>query len=44
MPDDGDLTDLIAEFAPDEGLRRLLPVDNRVPSFGFGERDMSGCA
>ncbi|NLU76142.1 amidohydrolase family protein [Streptomyces sp. HNM0575] len=36
MPDDGDLTDLLAEIAPGAGdLRRLL-VDNPVACFGFG--------
>jgi 2-pyrone-4,6-dicarboxylate lactonase len=35
MPDDGDLTDLIAEIVPDEGQRRLLLVDNPIEFFGF---------
>ncbi|MFT4069562.1 amidohydrolase family protein [Paraburkholderia sp.] len=35
MPDDGDLTDLIAQIVPDEQQRRLLLVDNPVEFFGF---------
>lgn len=35
MPDDGDLTDLIAEIVPDDTNRRLLLVDNPAGLFGF---------
>jgi 2-pyrone-4,6-dicarboxylate lactonase len=28
MPDDGDLVDLLADFAPDEALRTQVLVDN----------------
>jgi hypothetical protein len=28
MPDDGDLVDLLADFAPSESLRRTILVDN----------------
>ncbi|MFL9943778.1 amidohydrolase family protein [Paraburkholderia graminis] len=35
MPDDGDLTDLIADIVPDETRRRLLLVDNPARLFGF---------
>jgi 2-pyrone-4,6-dicarboxylate lactonase len=35
MPDDGDLTDLIAEIVPDERQRQLLLVDNPAEFFGF---------
>lgn len=34
-PDDGDLTDLIAQIVPDERQRQLLLVDNPVEFFGF---------
>jgi 2-pyrone-4,6-dicarboxylate lactonase len=41
MPDDGDLVDLLAHFAPDEATRRRILVDNprrlyplQAPSFG----------
>ncbi|GAB2900688.1 amidohydrolase family protein [Paraburkholderia jirisanensis] len=35
MPDDGDLTDLIADIVPDEGLRHKLLVDNPARFLGF---------
>jgi 2-pyrone-4,6-dicarboxylate lactonase len=35
MPDDGDLTDLIAEMVPDETQRHQLLVDNPARFFGF---------
>jgi 2-pyrone-4,6-dicarboxylate lactonase len=35
MPDDGDLTDLIAAIVPDESNRRLLLVGNPAALFGF---------
>jgi hypothetical protein len=28
MPDDGDLVDLLAAFAPDEAIRNRILVDN----------------
>jgi predicted TIM-barrel fold metal-dependent hydrolase len=35
MPDDGDLTDLIARMVPDAARRELLLVDNPTRFFGF---------
>jgi 2-pyrone-4,6-dicarboxylate lactonase len=35
MPDDGDLTDLIAGIVPDEAARKLMLVDNPARFFGF---------
>ncbi|OLL33266.1 amidohydrolase [Burkholderia sp. SRS-W-2-2016] len=35
MPDDGDLTDLIAQIVPDEQQRQQLLVDNPREFFGF---------
>ena len=32
MPDDGDLLDLLAEFAPDEATRNRILVDNPAAS------------
>lgn len=38
MPNDGDLFDLLAEWAPDEGVRKRILVDNpRLLFGGFGE-------
>ncbi|MGH7826371.1 MAG: amidohydrolase family protein [Candidatus Binatia bacterium] len=34
-PNDGDLVDLLAEFAPDENTRRKILVDNPVALYGF---------
>jgi 2-pyrone-4,6-dicarboxylate lactonase len=35
MPDDGDLVDLLAEFAPDEPTRNLILVDNPARLYDF---------
>jgi 2-pyrone-4,6-dicarboxylate lactonase len=35
VPDDGDLADLIAEFAPTEAERERLLVDNPQRLYGF---------
>ena len=35
MPNDGDLVDLIPQYAPDEAIQRKLLVDNPVRLFGF---------
>jgi len=35
MPDDGDLTNLIADITPDDGRRKRLLVDNPAEFFGF---------
>lgn len=34
-PNDGDLLDLLLEFAPDEGVRRKILVDNPAALYGF---------
>ena len=34
-PNDGDLFDLMADFAPDEGIRNKILVDNPARLFGF---------
>ena len=36
MPDDGDLLDLLARFAPDPATRRLILVDNPETLYDFG--------
>ena len=36
MPDDGDLVDLLAEFAPDEATRTAILVDNPTRLYEFG--------
>jgi predicted TIM-barrel fold metal-dependent hydrolase len=36
MPDDGDLVDLLAVFAPDEATRRQILVDNPTRLYDFG--------
>ena len=36
MPDDGDLVDLLAEFAPDEALRNQILVRNPETLYDFG--------
>jgi 2-pyrone-4,6-dicarboxylate lactonase len=36
MPNDGDLVDLLALFAPDENLRHKILVDNPARLYGFG--------
>jgi len=36
MPDDGELVDLIADWAPDPALRRRILVDNPATLYGFG--------
>jgi predicted TIM-barrel fold metal-dependent hydrolase len=36
MPDDGDLVDLLARFAPDDDVRRRILVDNPQRLYGFG--------
>ena len=37
MPDDGDLTDMLLAYAPDEELRRKILVDNPARLYGFDE-------
>ena len=37
MPNDGDLSDLIADWLPDAALRRQVLVDNPAELYGFGE-------
>ena len=39
IPNDGDLVDLLAEFAPDERVRRKILVENPCALYGFGERE-----
>ena len=34
-PNDGDLVDLLAAFAPDESIRRKILVDNPAALYGF---------
>jgi predicted TIM-barrel fold metal-dependent hydrolase len=34
-PNDGDLVDLLADFAPDEAIRRRILVDNPAMLYGF---------
>ncbi len=38
MPDDGDLVDLLASFAPDEATRNRILVDNPETLYRFGAR------
>ena len=35
MPNDGDLMDILALYAPDEGTRRRILVDNPARLYGF---------
>lgn len=35
MPNDGDLVDLLAAYAPDEAMRKRILVDNPATLFGF---------
>ena len=35
MPNDGDLCDLLADWVPDEGIRRRVLVDNPAKLYGF---------
>lgn len=35
MPNDGDLLDLVAEWAPDAAVRRMILADNPATLFGF---------
>jgi predicted TIM-barrel fold metal-dependent hydrolase len=35
MPDDGDLVDLLAQFAPDEKTRKRILVDNPERLYDF---------
>ncbi len=35
MPDDGDLTDMLLSYAPDEEMRRKILVDNPARLYGF---------
>ncbi len=37
IPNDGDLMNLLAEFAPDERTRRKILVENPCALYGFGE-------
>ena len=39
IPNDGDLMDLLAEFAPDERMRRKILVENPCALYKFGEGD-----
>ena len=34
-PNDGDLVDLLAQFAPDERIRKKILVDNSATLYGF---------
>ncbi len=36
MPNDGDLLDMVADFAPDEAARRRILADNPAELYGFG--------
>ena len=36
MPNDGDLLDLLADWAPDDAVRRRILVDNPARLYGFG--------
>ena len=36
MPDEGDLADILGEWAPDETQRRKILVDNPARLYGFG--------
>ena len=38
MPNDGELTDLLPAYAPDEALRRKILVDNPARLYGFDDR------
>ena len=38
MPDEGDLADMLAEWAPDEAQRRKILVDNPARLYGFAMR------
>jgi predicted TIM-barrel fold metal-dependent hydrolase len=35
MPNDGDLVDMLLDYAPDEGVRKRILVDNPARLFGF---------
>jgi predicted TIM-barrel fold metal-dependent hydrolase len=35
MPNDGDLMDLLAEWVPDEAVRRRILVNNANALYGF---------
>ncbi len=37
IPNDGDLMDLLAEFAPEESVRRKILVENPAVLYGFGQ-------
>ncbi|MEH2474495.1 2-pyrone-4,6-dicarboxylate lactonase [Nitrobacteraceae bacterium AZCC 2161] len=39
MPNDGDLVDLLLDWAPDEGTRQTILVDNPAALFGFNNRN-----
>ena len=41
IPNDGDLMDLLAEFAPDERMHRKILVENPCALYGFREGDAS---
>jgi predicted TIM-barrel fold metal-dependent hydrolase len=36
MPDDGELLDLLLDWAPDETVRHRILVDNPTQLYGFG--------
>ena len=40
IPNDGDLLDLLAEFAPDEAVRNRILVDNPARLYGFDRRNV----
>ena len=37
MPNDGDLFDLLADWAPDPAVRKRVLVDNPATLYGFAE-------
>jgi|TARA_B100000315_G_scaffold242459_1_gene264658 predicted TIM-barrel fold metal-dependent hydrolase len=37
MPNDGDLMDLMFDYAPDETVRRKVLVDNPAAFYGFDD-------
>jgi len=37
MPNDGELTDLLLRWIPDEAARRRILVDNPARLYGFSE-------
>jgi hypothetical protein len=39
MPNDGDLVDLLLEWAPDAATRKLILTDNPAELYGFGPQE-----